>query len=140
VVAWLLSSLSCAVARLDLLTAYAALVEQHKKVTTTTKRPPKRNQNRDGKQRKGGDKEPTAPKDAADKDRPCDFYCYAHGKQNSHASPQCKVMLNDRANFTKAIRKASQVAHRRPRRINLGEGPDRTASPGPGIHGHRRQH
>jgi hypothetical protein len=88
----------------ELLTAYAALVEQHKKGLTTAKRPPKKTQHRDNKRRKGRDNK--GEKEAADPDRACEYYCYVHGKQNSHASPQCKVMLNDRANFTDPMRRA----------------------------------
>ena len=92
----------------DLLTAYAALMEQHTKGVAASKRQlqKQQEQQRANKRRRGEGREPTAIKDAVDPDRPCEFYCYTHGKQNSHASPQCKVMLNDKANFTDAMRKA----------------------------------
>jgi hypothetical protein len=37
----------------------------------------------------------------------CEFYCHAHGYQNSHTSAQCKVMLNQKASFTAEMRQAT---------------------------------
>jgi hypothetical protein len=44
-----------------------------------------------------------APITAAD----CSFYCHAHGFQNSHISAQCKVMANQKQNFTAEMRRAT---------------------------------
>jgi hypothetical protein len=41
----------------------------------------------------------------------CKFYCHAHGYQNSHTSAQCKVMLNQKANFTAEMRQATDPTH-----------------------------
>jgi hypothetical protein len=48
-----------------------------------------------------------APKTAAE----CREYCHAHGHQNSHSSAQCKVMANQKQNFSEAMRNATSPSN-----------------------------
>ncbi len=88
----------------DLVVAFAALTDKHKQLVDGKKRASgaaKRNRSRDNKRQKGADKNAAKTTTAT-----CDYYCYLHGKQNSHTPAQCKVMTNDRDNFTAAMRNA----------------------------------
>ena len=93
----------------DLVVAFAALTDKHKKLVDGKKRESgaaKRNRSRENKRQKGSDQKGSEKNAAKTTATTCDFYCYVHGKQNSHTSAQCKVMSNDRDNFTAAMRNA----------------------------------
>jgi hypothetical protein len=85
----------------ELATAYQALTAEMDKLRKQTKRTNKGGPNGKTKKQKG---------DVTKKDKvngPCEFYCFAHGAQNSHTSQQCKVMANQPDNFTAAQRSAT---------------------------------
>jgi hypothetical protein len=127
----------------QLVTAYAALVEQHRKGMATAKCPPKKTQNRDNKRRKGGMR--TKGRQGA---------CSTQGRRGPQSTMRLLLLCPRKAELSRltpvqghAQRQStrhrcdaeSQVAQRRPRRVNLREGTDRPSSPGTGIHGHRIQ-
>jgi hypothetical protein len=78
----------------ELLCAFSVLEHKHKNLKQRQKKTGKR-----GKQQRESD----APITAVD----CSFYCHAHGFQNSHTSAQCKVMANQKQNFTAEMRRAT---------------------------------
>jgi hypothetical protein len=53
--------------------------------------------------KKSKDNQPTVPLRAED----CTSYCHSHGYQNSHTSAHCKVMANQKQNFTVEMHKAT---------------------------------
>jgi hypothetical protein len=87
----------------ELATAYQALMAEMEKLKKQagSKRNNKGGDRGKAKKQKGDG----TRKDKAD--GPCDFYCFAHGVQNSHTSQQCKVMANQPDNFTAAQRSAT---------------------------------
>jgi hypothetical protein len=40
-----------------------------------------------------------------------DLYCWCHGTQKTHSSPECKVMAAETDEFTPATRKSNQLRH-----------------------------
>jgi hypothetical protein len=81
----------------EVTTAYAAGLA---KLDQLDKKGFKRGQKVDGKGKQKRAKSARTKTDTSDKTGKCDFYCFVHGAQNSHASQQCKVMANQPANFT----------------------------------------
>jgi hypothetical protein len=86
----------------------SALTDKHKQLVDGKKRASgatKRTRSRDNKRQKGSGR--NTAKTTTAQNNTCDYYCYLHGKQNSHTSAQCKVMTNDnREHFTAAMRNA----------------------------------
>ena len=89
----------------ELATAYHMLMTEMEKLKKQAGG--KRNNNGGAKGIAKKQKGDGTKKGKADQTGPCDFYCFAHGAQNSHTSQQCKVMVNQPDNFTAAQRSAT---------------------------------
>jgi hypothetical protein len=85
-------------------TAYAAVLTELEKLR---KNGAKRNQQGGAKGKNKRQKAAGGKTETSTKTDKCDYYCFAHGFQNSHTSQQCKVMSNQPANFTADQRKAT---------------------------------
>jgi hypothetical protein len=89
----------------ELLCAFSVLEHKHRNLQQNQKRSGKRAKAQgDGKgNKKAKEHQSTAPIRAED----CTSYCHAHGYQSSHTSALCKVMANQKQNFTAEMRKAT---------------------------------
>jgi hypothetical protein len=88
----------------ELLCAVSVLEHKHKNLQQNQKRASKRTKDQaNGDKKKSRTPQSNAPMRAED----CTSYCHAHGSQNSHTSAQCKVMTNQKQNFTADMRKAT---------------------------------
>jgi hypothetical protein len=89
----------------ELLCAFSVLEHKHRNLQQQQKRSGKRgkNQGEANSNKKARDTQSTAPPRVDD----CTSYCHAHGYQSSHTSAQCKVMANQKRNFTAEMRKAT---------------------------------
>jgi hypothetical protein len=101
--------------------AYITLEAENKKLKAAQSSDTKRKDNKKGKGNGKGKGNPKkqkknrarGDKDKSDKnkkDKPL-LYCHAHGSQPSHTSRECKLMAADTAQFTTAMRNATDASH-----------------------------
>ena len=90
----------------ELLCAFAVLEHKHKNAQQQLKRAGQRGKNK-GEERGAKKAKNTNPPLVPVTAEECTSYCHAHGYQSSHTSAQCKVMANQKQNFTAEMRKAT---------------------------------
>jgi hypothetical protein len=89
----------------ELLCAFSVLEHKHKNIQQNHKRASKRGKDQDnGKDTK---KVRTPQSNAPVRAEDCTSYCHAHGYQSSHTSALCKVMANQKQNFTAEMWRAT---------------------------------
>jgi hypothetical protein len=97
----------------ELQCAYSVLEYKHGNLQKNRQSNGKRNANKN-QQQSGQDTKkarPNAPNGAPQSAEECKAYCHAHGYQNSHSSAECKVMSNQKQNFSEAMRKATSPSN-----------------------------
>lgn len=95
----------------ELQCAYSVLEYKHGNLQRNRQSQGKRNAQHQNANRDSKKTKQTAPHAPPQTAAECREYCHAHGYQNSHSSAQCKVMANQKQNFSEAMRKATSPSN-----------------------------
>ena len=88
-------------------TAYLALQDEVKKLRKHRNKNNRKRQNRKSEENSNSDDETDRPHKKRSDPRP-EKYCWCHGTQRTHTSPECKVMEADKERFTTQMRNATK--------------------------------
>jgi hypothetical protein len=88
-------------------TAYLALQDEVKKLRKHRNKNNRKRQNRKSEESSNSDDETDRPHKKRSDTRP-EKYCWCHGTQRTHTSPECKVMEADKERFTTQMRNATK--------------------------------